>query len=65
MKFVTMLEARKQLNLTQKELADNVNLSRATIISLESGKSLPTRKSKVIFNYFKNNKINVKFSLTS
>ena len=44
-------EIRKELNLTQQELADNANISRATIISIENQES-PV-KSDTIANIVK------------
>ena len=44
-------EIRKELNLTQQELADKANISRATIISIENQES-PV-KSDTIANIVK------------
>ena len=44
-------EIRKELNLTQQELADKANISRATVISIESQES-PV-KSDTIANIVK------------
>ena len=41
----TLLEARKDLWLTQEELANKVNISRAYYSNLEAGKYTPSLKT--------------------
>lgn len=53
-----LIQARATLNLTQSELAKELNVSFQTINRWESGKFKPTKKAEVKFDLFcKNNNI--------
>ena len=53
-----LLQVRVQLNLTQTELADKLNVSFATISRWENGKVKPTKKALMTFQKFcRENKI--------
>lgn len=55
-----LLHVRVQLNLTQTELAEKLNVSFATISRWENGKAKPTKKALLTFKKFcKEN--NIKF----
>lgn len=64
MEKMTLANARKSLNLTQSELAKQLNIARQTISRIENNRSLPSKVSKKITAFFnKHNKI-VTFDLT-
>ncbi len=53
-----LLHVRVQLNLTQTELAEKLNVSFATISRWENGKAKPTKKALMTFQRFcRENKI--------
>ncbi len=47
-----LLQVRVQLDLTQNELAEKLNVSFATISRWENGKASPTKKALLTFRKF-------------
>ncbi len=57
----TLIKARTNANLTQKQIAERMGTTQSVIARMESGKPLPTFKSVIRYAAALNSRIDLKF----